>query len=342
MTEASNMLWLVNVDALSNHIQGALRRALRALYPATPDVMSLVRVHVWRDRRYVGDHAGKVLAWEGFSANLRRIDSRMRTVYVDFVPHNYDQAMATELFGAEFALKLRETGPAVVTYVLDFPVDASAEITRAGFVPRIMGRTIHASAIASIGEYLATNPASHASTVIELLMLQKALANERRAIHGVEVALQHLLHQSGFLATYLLSQRLEVVSIDAPRKAGDFGHDLEARVRIRGESPEYRLGIEVYLQGIGYHRDTIPSYASRFNLNAMMVVAPRDPWPDLALSFASSVSAHRLNRLNQMADAPGVGVHHLPLSKVIDRLAQTAGSIDAIWPNAAGGTPLNG
>ena len=330
------------MDALSSHMQGALSRALRALYPASPDVMSLVRVHVWRDRRYVGDHDGKVLAWNGFSANLRRVDSRMRTVYIDFVPHNYDQAMATELFGAEFALKLRETGPAVVTYVLDFPVDASAEITRAGFVPRIMGRTIHASAIASIGEYLATNPASHASTVIELLMLQKALANERRAIHGVEVALQHLLHQSGFLATYLLSQRLEVVSIDAPRKAGDFGHDLEARVRIRGESPEYRLGIEVYLQGIGYHRDTIPSYASRFTLNAMMVVAPRDPWPDLALSFASSVSAHRLNRLNQMADAPGVGVHHLPLSKVIDRLAQTAGSIDAIWPNAAGGTPLNG
>ncbi len=317
-------------------MQGALRRALRTLYPATPDVMSLARVHVWRDRRYVGERNGTVLAWQGFSANLRRIDSRMRTVYVDFVPYDYDQAMARELFGAEFALKLGKTGPAVITYVLDFPVDKSAEITRAGFVPRIMGRTIHACAIAPVSEYLADNPASHASTVIELLMLQRALANGRRAIHGVEVALQHLLHQSGFLATYLLSQRLEVVAIDAPRRAGDFGHDLDAHVRIRGESREYRLGIEVYLQGIRYHRDTIPAYVSRFHLDAMMVVAPRDPWPDLAPGFASPVSAHRLARLSQIADAPGVGIHHLPLSKVIDRLAQTAGGIDAIWPAARG------
>jgi hypothetical protein len=132
------------------------------------------------------------------------------------------------------------------------------------------------------------------------------------------------------------------VSIDAPRKAGNFGHDLEARVRVRGESPEYRLGIEVYLQGIGYHRTTIPAYVSRFKLNAVMVVAPRDPWPDLEPSFASSVYAHRLNRLNQIADAPGVGVHHLPLSKVIDGLSLTAGAFDAIWPNATLGTPRIG
>ncbi|NCV02116.1 MAG: hypothetical protein EBV53_13160 [Proteobacteria bacterium] len=174
-------------------------------------------------------------------------------------------------------------------------------------------------------------------------MLQKALANERRSIHGVEVALQYLLHQSGLLATYLLSQRLEVVSLDPPRKSGDFGHDLDARVRVRGHSPEYRIGIEVYLQGIGYHRETIPKYSETFGLDAVMVVAPRDPWPELAASFATcSISAHQLSKLNQIANAPGVGVHHLPLSNVINRLAQTANGIEAIWPAARTGVPHSG
>ena len=326
-----------------DHMLGTLHRAIRALYPAVPGAMSLVKDHVWRDRRYVGEHAGKVLSWQGFSANLRRMDSRMRTVYLDHVPHRYDQGTATELFGPDFAQRLAQTGPAIVTYVLDFPVDSAAGITRAGFVPRIMGRTIHACHIAPVDEYLTLNPASHASNVIELLMLQKALANERRSIHGVEVALQYLLHQSGLLATYLLSQRLEVVSLDPPRKSGDFGHDLDARVRVRGHSPEYRIGIEVYLQGIGYHRETIPKYSETFGLDAVMVVAPRDPWPELAASFATcSISAHQLSKLNQIANAPGVGVHHLPLSNVINRLAQTANGIEAIWPAARTGVPHSG
>ena len=196
----------------------------------------------------------------------------MRTVYVDVVPHRYNPVEAVALFGTDFADHLRATGPAVVTFVLDFPRDARDEIIRVGLVPRAIGQKLHACVVQSIETYLASDPSSHASRIVELLMLQRALANQRRTVRGVELRFQHLLHQSGFLAGYLLEQRLEVIELTAPRRVGEYGHDIDARVRLRGGSSAHRLGIEVYLQGLSYHRETIPEYISRFGLDAVMVV----------------------------------------------------------------------
>lgn len=320
---------------IEDHIRRSIGRALHVLYPTVSDTGALIKPHVWRDRRYVGESGGLVLAWKGMSANLQRADARMRAVYVDFVPYAYGDTDAVALFGNQFAEGLRGAGPSVVTLVLDFPHDAFDEITRTGFVPRLIGRNLHACVITSVDDYLAADPSVHATQIIELLMLQRALANQRRTVSGVELRFQHLLYQSGLLAAYLLEQRMEILSLAPPRRVGEFGHDIDAKVRVRGGTTDIRLGIEVYLQSLGYHRDTIPDYVSRFGLDAMMVVAPRDPWPELAIKFeAREMPARRIVRLNDISSARGIGVHHLGLSDVINRLGNVAESIDAIWPAA--------
>ena len=320
---------------IENHIRRSIGRALHVLYPTAHDVGTLIKPHVWRDRRYVGESGGLVLTWKGMSANLQRADARMRAVYVDFVPHAYGNAEAVALFGTDFAECLLRAGPSVVTFVLDFPHDAIAEITRIGFVPRLIGRNVHACVITNADRYLAVDPSVHASQIIELLMLQRALANQRRTVNGVELRFQHLLYQSGLLAAYLLEQRMEVLSLAPPRRVGEFGHDIEARVRVRGGTADLKLGIEVYLQSLGYHRDTIPAYVSHFGLNAVMVIAPRDPWPELAIKFEErEMPARRIVRLNELGGTDGIGLHYLGLPNVINRLGNVAESIDAIWPTA--------
>ena len=194
---------------------------------------------------------------------------------------------------------------------------------------------MHACVVDGVDDYLAGDPSSHASRIIELLMFQRALANQRRTVTGVELRFQHLLYQSGFLAGYLLGQSLEVLEVASPRRAGEFGHDIDARVRLRGRNSTYRLGIEVFLRQLGYHRESIPEYAERFGLDAVMVVAPRDPWPELADSFAArGLAARKIGHLSQLDGGDGVGIHHLGLSRVINRLARTAESIEAIRPTA--------
>jgi hypothetical protein len=320
---------------IEDHIRQSIWQALRALYPITPDIGSLLKPHVWRDRRYVGESAGRVLTWKGLSANLQRVDARMRTVYVDYVPYAYGADEAVALFGKDFADCLRSAGPSIVTFVLDFPHDTIDEITRTKFVPRLIGRKLHACVIKNVDAYLAVDPSAHASQIIELLMLQRALANQRRTVTGVELRFQQLLYQSGLLAGYLLEQRLEVLSLAPPRRVGEFGHDIDAQVRIRGGTTNVRLGIEVYLQALGHHRDRIPEYVSRFGLDAVMVVAPRDPWPKLAIEFeAREMPARRIARLNDLGSTGGIEVHHLGLLHVINRLGNVAESIDAIWPTA--------
>ena len=320
---------------IEDHIRRSITRALHVLYPTATDAGALIKPHVWRDRRYVGESGGLVLTWKGMSANLQRADARMRAVYVDFVPHAYGNTEAVALFGNDFAECLRRAGPSVVTFVLDFPHDAIGEITRIGLVPRLIGRNVHACVISNVDLYLGVDPSVHASQIIELLMLQRALANQRRIVSGVELRFQHLLYQSGLLAAYLLEQRMEVLSLAPPRRVGEFGHDIEARVRVRGATTDLKLGIEVYLQSLGYHRDTIPDYVSHFGLNAVMVIAPRDPWPELAIKFeAQKISARKIVRLNDLGSIGGIGVHHVGLPQVINRLGNVAESIDAIWPAA--------
>lgn len=323
-------------EVVEQHARRSLARALHVLYPTVPEITSLIKTHVWRDRRYVGEDDGRVLAWQGLSANLQRVDARMRTVYVDVVAHRYDPADANVLFGSGLAERLRDRGPAIVTFVLDFPLDARDHIERCGFVVRDIGRKLHACVVDPIHAYLATDPSAHAARIIELLMLQRSLANQRRAVRGVEVRLQHLLHQSGFVAGYLLGQRLEVLEIAPPRRAGGFGHDIDARVRPRGGASTYHLGIEVYLGDLGYHRVTIPEYVDRHGLDAVMVIAPGDPWMELAGAFAArGLPARRLGHLHELVAGGGIGIHHLGLSRVIEQLGRSAETIRAIWPVTA-------
>jgi hypothetical protein len=47
---------------IEDHIGRSIGRALHVLYPTAPDAGALIKPHVWRDRRYVGESAGRVLA----------------------------------------------------------------------------------------------------------------------------------------------------------------------------------------------------------------------------------------------------------------------------------------
>jgi hypothetical protein len=175
----------MDVDLALAHVERSISRALRVLYPTVPDIANLVKPHVWRDRRYVGEANNRVLSWQGRSANIQRADARMRAVYVDLVTHRYAPEMAVSLFGKDFAEAVIKSAPAIVTFVLDFPQDTYHDIIRAGFTPRVIGRKLHACVLHTQDEYLSISPSDHASRIIELLMFQRALANQRRAARNV-------------------------------------------------------------------------------------------------------------------------------------------------------------
>jgi hypothetical protein len=92
---------------------------------------------------------------------------------------------------------------------------------------------------------------------------------------------------------------LELHKLSRPRRAGDFGHDLQAFVNNPNVLPlqPFRLGIELYTGAIGYHLSTIPQYVNQFDLKGMIIISKDNPWERsarLALLYSRASSALRL------------------------------------------------
>lgn len=67
-----------NRQKLTLRMRHVLTEVVRSTFPLTELPDSFVAEHVWRDRKYVGESEGRVVAWRGFRANLKQIDFRYR------------------------------------------------------------------------------------------------------------------------------------------------------------------------------------------------------------------------------------------------------------------------
>jgi hypothetical protein len=235
-----------------------LFEAIKTLFPLQTDPNALIKQHVWRDRKYVGELNGRVISWKGWSANLSSLDFRYRTIFVDIVPNVLSVEERVRLFGWDFAKAISKYEEFVILFVLDFPTDAYETILSEGFTPRLMSKAAHACILTEPREFVTFSAHHWASQVVRLVILQRLLSRHRKPLDVYEVPLQHLLFRTGYLHRYIVSGGLGLIGLEPPRSSGDFGHDLHAIVQHPKQSAPFNLGVEVYMGAIGYHYHTIP------------------------------------------------------------------------------------
>ncbi|MBE7550151.1 MAG: hypothetical protein HS126_03625 [Anaerolineales bacterium] len=245
---------------MNQQIRNVLFETIQILFPLNVDPGSLIKPHNWRDRRYVGEKDGRVVTWRGYSANLVAVDFRYRAIFIDTVDNVLPQLERVQLFGEDFAQAISDLPHFIVMFVLDFPLETLQAIRDQGFTPRKMPKALHACIITSIDEFIASHPFYWSAQIARLVVVQRILSIHRKPLDTNEVPLQNLLYKSGYLHSYIVKGGLELHKLSRPRKAGDFGHDLQALVNNPNILPlqSFRLGIELYTGAIGYHLNTIP------------------------------------------------------------------------------------
>ncbi|MCS6802749.1 MAG: hypothetical protein NZ773_12520 [Dehalococcoidia bacterium] len=320
--------------SLSDWLRQVIEETVLLLFPGRPLPAGLVKRHVWRDQKYVGAAAGRVVPWEGWSANLANLDARYRAIFADVVDNILPESERYRLFGDAFSEEIRELNRFVVLFVLDFPLETEQDIILAGFTPRRMARVLHACKIVSVEEFLDKTTLHWAAVLTRLVMLQRFLSIHRKPLEGNELPLQHLLYQTGYLHKLIVSSGLELYSIDPPRRSGRFGHDLEILARNPVKSPEkIKIGVEAYLKSPGYHLDSIPQYIKRFSLDAIMVVAPDNPRPVLFPRLSSlGIPVYEAHRVAELGRPNFLGFYHLPLHQVIADLRGLSERIVEVIP----------
>jgi hypothetical protein len=323
-------------SALENHMAEVLFEATRTLFPLASNPRGLIKGHVWRDRRYVGEFAGKVNVWRGFSVNLVQVDFRYRAIFLDIVENVLPVKERYRLFGADFTEYTLQYDRFVVMFVLDFPLDSESEIIAQGFIPRRMTKGLHACVIAGPEEFLSQTASHWAAKIVRLVLLQRVLSIHRKPLDADEVPFQHLLYRTGYLHSYIVTGGLELHYLSEPRRAGGFGHDFHAVVANprRAGGHAFSLGIEVFNAAIGYHIESIPNYVNQFDLTGIIVVAKDDPFPKLLTvhdQFRRPLSQER--RLSAIGVSDDIGINHLPLDDVIYDLVAIQDEISSLQIN---------
>jgi hypothetical protein len=321
--------------SLDHHIKEVLTETIKIVFPVNVEPANLIKRHVWRDKKYLGTAHNKVVAWCGWSANLVSVDFRYRAIFIDVVDNILPFQERERLFGRDFSDAISNKPQFVVMFVLDFPTHAIETIKTQGFVPRKMGRVLHACVIASIEQFHALPALYWAAKTARLVMLQRVLSIHRKPFDANEIPLQNLLYKTGYLHSYIANGGLELHAMSKPRKSGEFGHDFQAIVRNPGQeiSQPFLLGIEIYTGPIGYHAETIPQYVNIFQLKGIIVIAKDDPFPVLNLAtenFSSSIIA--VDTLSNMGKGESIAIHHLPLDKIVSDLASIRDELEILIP----------
>jgi hypothetical protein len=324
--------------SMNTQMKRVLSETVRILFPLTAEPDALVKPHVWRDRRYVGEFGGKVAAWRGWSANLVRVDFRYRAVFVDLVENTLPLEDQLRLFGEPYVAATATMTRYVIMFVLDFPLDAVETISKQSFVARYLTTTAHACVIATVDEFMDISPLQWAARVARLVMLQRLLSIHRKPIDSNEVPFQNLLYRTGYLHSYLVSGGLELRALSKPRRSGDFGHDFHAVVRnpVLAPSELFSVGIEVYMGALGYHATTIPKYIGQYNLRGLIVVAKDDPLPQLfQVTEALGILVFPARQLTSMGTTSAVGIHHLPIDRVVLDMISMRDQLETLIPTVS-------
>lgn len=155
-------------------LRDSLREAATLLYPLHSHDGILTR-HVWRTRNDVGETAAGIATWRGWSIGLHRLNGPHRTVYADWVDNVLPEAERDRLFGKEFAQVITDMPHFTIFFVTKFLPSEHEIIQRAGFVPRVIGRRLHACMIVRPADLISQPAQLWAYYAAQLANLQAAL-----------------------------------------------------------------------------------------------------------------------------------------------------------------------
>jgi hypothetical protein len=218
---------------MEQQITPTLCATVRYLFPDAPAPEALVKRHVWRDEKYVGEHEGRIVAWRGQSVNFAELDPRYRTVYIDVVENVLPRSERVQLFGPDFAAAIAGMACFVVIFVLDFSLDSVPAIKALGFTPRVLTRVAHACKVVGVQAFLTSPPSHWAAQAAKLLMMQRLLAIHRKPFDLREGPLQALLYRLGYLRAYLSEGGIQLQALRVAEQAEQGYPEPQAR----GKSP---------------------------------------------------------------------------------------------------------
>ena len=160
---------------VQHHMRAALYEAIRILFPIPRSVTELVKLHSWRNPTYVGEVNNKAAAWHGWSANLWYADEEFQAIYIDYVDKVVSPSYQLELFGEMFVSAIRNYSTFIIAHVGGLSPEFASVIADAGYVVRVMGRTVHACLVVETREFMTQSEYHWAAQLARLANFQRLL-----------------------------------------------------------------------------------------------------------------------------------------------------------------------
>ena len=310
-------------DIVKFKLKQVIKRSAAILFPLQREqIEKLVKPHIWRDRKYVGEVSGKVCSWSGYSINIAYLDSRYRGLFADYVQNTLSLFDRLQLFGNEFTEATQNFSSFVVIFNLDIPLEATEIVTSLGFIPRRLNRSSHICLIYSPEDFLDAPLEFISLKVAEMVILQRNLAIHRQPLDSLELPFQHFLYQSNYLHGLVVKEGLWLKTISAPRKSGEFGHDMEIQAVLPQNQQHLVIGVEFFMKGWGYHTNSISSYIDQFRLNGLIVIS-KDIHEGILKQIQASIKIQviLIHSLKDITNSlPSFPIYHLALGELVNEL----------------------
>ncbi|OQY87059.1 MAG: hypothetical protein B6D42_00030 [Anaerolineae bacterium UTCFX5] len=166
-------------DDVSQRMYDVLALTAQRLFPVGTSPEGIVKRHVWRNRRYVGEKHGKVQDWRGWSVNLRALESGYSTVYADYFINALTRSENSLLFGSDFADVLAMHHTFVFVFVTSCDVATLDTFSESGYNVRRINRIIHPGILMSSEDFMAVSAELWLTRVLDLLKLQQRLCQHK-------------------------------------------------------------------------------------------------------------------------------------------------------------------
>lgn len=161
-------------EDVSDRMRQVLEGSVESIVPSSK---ILVKKHVWRNPDYVGMSDNKVAVWQGWSANLAKLDPHYKTLYIDYVGTVPSTIETERLFGAVFSAAIATIQPFIFFFVTACPLAKQREVISHGFTFRQINNIIHPGTVIGLEAFFATALEDWAIIGKELLYLQHCIRN---------------------------------------------------------------------------------------------------------------------------------------------------------------------
>lgn len=163
---------------VDTHMKDTLREAIGILFPLAQGD-DIIDRHNWRTRKVLGEVDGNTVFWRGWSANLRKLSSVHKTLYIDFVPNILPESERYTMFGEDFAKSTVSFKSFVVAFVTSLDKHQLPIIIKTGFVPREIGPNMHACKIVETNVFLSQSPYLWAGYLAKLANFQVFVSSQK-------------------------------------------------------------------------------------------------------------------------------------------------------------------